>query len=86
MVLEREREKKKKPTASANTEDCKDPSRRLFFSLSLCGWFYLNRWVDLWEQTCPTISLHYWHLSSSILKYLTFKYNLMGLEIVSNLP
>lgn len=22
-------------------------------SLSLCGWFYLNRWVDLWEQTLP---------------------------------
>lgn len=41
------REGKKKLTVSVNTEDYKDPYRRLFFSLSLCGWFYLNRWVDL---------------------------------------
>lgn len=52
MVLKRKK-MEKKPTVSANTEDYKDPFRSLFLSLALCGCFYLNRWVDLWEQTLP---------------------------------
>lgn len=37
------RKKEKKSTVSANTEDYKDSSRRFLLSLSLCGWFYLNK-------------------------------------------